>query len=468
MSHCDQDVESRLELLEELIWLARSPQRSGALPPLNGSWSQSQWFIDGQNVSGAASDRNAGSSAGKPVATFTNGVLARWNSYTPLLGQATTITWLSDGQPTDQVIITPRLLANVGSITLTGTPTLIASGTLGTVVPKNRSTPQLLTANLGVDPTPWIGLRLYNVTRNAWCWIDGVVASSAVLTQPLAPLVGPLLSPEVAYPPAMVDSFASGDTYQIWRPTQVQLNDFRPVSYNLQQPSLNMPAAWQNIWVPSFPIGSGITRVSNSIAFGVMNRVDRQLQIAFEGETQESGAGALNCWLNGSVNMDATVNGIRFIGGAVATQNPGGSMNGSGIWDADVILHGFDANLPYGSVFGSVYIDNLFAVAARILRIEPADYTTGCLWGPGSMLLLAGSTVRYAGLAVNALLLKGGITINGNTTASAYDESVDPALWHARRTITAAHLDASIASGGFAGAAIDPTVNASIASETRT
>src|SRR5208337_2949529 len=176
------------------------PTNLDSLFPTVGPQSQATWFIDPANSTGNASDFNSGIDAAHPVLTYQNGVAKKWNTYSPVLNQNTTLTWLSSqpaGNPAgDPVIFTPIIGATApngpGAFVLVqgtlGPAQQLFTGALASVTPKNRATPQLLQADLGFAAP--IGSIVQNTTGGKASFAivyKNVSGTIFALSQPLAP-----------------------------------------------------------------------------------------------------------------------------------------------------------------------------------------------------------------------------------------------------------------------------------------
>ena len=89
-------------------------------PTVNpATWRVGAWVVDGQNVTGFASDSNPCVTVELPCLTVTQIQQARWGG-TPNLAQATTITALSPYQATDFWSTSPVLVGDAGSFAFEG------------------------------------------------------------------------------------------------------------------------------------------------------------------------------------------------------------------------------------------------------------------------------------------------------------------------------------------------------------
>src|SRR5271154_385783 len=178
------------------------------------TWTQPAWFVDPANSTGHASDSNSGLDALHPVLSYNGGVAAKWGTFSPVLRQTTTLTWLSS-QPVgdaDPVVFTPVIVGVVATIQAPpGAAQQIFTGTLGAVTPKNRATQQLLNADLGFAAP--VGTLIQNTTagKSSYAYVYANVAGTVfALTQPLNPATLPITEVVV---PTEIDTWAAGDSF---------------------------------------------------------------------------------------------------------------------------------------------------------------------------------------------------------------------------------------------------------------
>ena len=95
----------------------------------------------------------------------------------------------------------------------------------------------------------------------------------------------------------------------------------------------------------------------------------------------------------------------------------------------------------FGAGTGQVYVTN------------GAYYGIAALWGTGAINVHVGGELGYSGTASTALLKLSGLTLDGATTANAFNVTVNPGVWNTSISLTPANLDAAISSGGFGGIA---------------
>jgi hypothetical protein len=444
----------------------------GLITPL-ASWSQATWFIDPQNVTGTASDSNTGLTSGTALRTWAQ-LINNLGTYSPLIAQVTTITFLSSHTDnTDPVIFHPYhtkggyciIRGNLGAAQQ------VATGTLASVTSKVRATPQLLQANIGASGAA--GLMLVNSTHSARCWVYKNVSGNVwSLTQPLAPVTLPSVFPF----PALVDTFANTDTYTLYKPTQVNivdvactLVDYNGASFNnmlyLHQLTVFDP---QGIASDNVYRGNHIAMIECATQRGIFNN-------ALVNDAEEATFNVYNVggWFGGAQGTGAV---DAIVGGCIAGAGSSCDVAGNVAFDGDFILApGLGFAAPQGCSIGLMYLETgttLILSGGKTGLIDLAGgYGTGVggqtLWGPGGVSLFYNASLFYKPnfTASSIMLFTGAINMNRGTTASAYNTAVDPAVWHAGRTVNPGNLDASIAGGGFAGAAIVPGGASIIGSE---
>jgi|SRR5215472_3230274 len=437
-----------------------------ANPP---SWAVPAWYVDGANITGCASNANtcqsatcAGAGVG-PCLTAGEIIVNRWATASPTLAQPTRITFLSDDAepPFD---LNPNITA-VGQLIVTGTLTTVGSGTLGAVVQRNRATGQLLTAPLGQAVAGFVNLFFKDTTANVFSWIDSTSSgTTAVLSQPFA------ANTDCAVGPHESDTVATGHAYQILRPSQVPLRRFNPLlPTNSLGPLLN--GCLENVWIPD-PTGiPGSTAFDFNISTSLtQNRIDGNTFARSDRVSLEQNYSFNNNFSGGLQASNPDLNSPGIVGGIIDSSeafSDGMSNNGTFILDGGVIVHGF--TLVTGAFMGDVYVKEYLEVVNRPSQLG-VNIGPGIVWGPGELQIGPGAvlTLRAGTTATNGLLQTGGLFFGNFTNVSTgcgYDTTGDPVIVHCGRTLTPAHIDGTIASGGFGGSAVDPWLASAITPE---
>jgi hypothetical protein len=268
----------------------------------------------------------------------------------------------------------------------------------------------------------------------------------------------PVNVPAFAPAPTEDDSFHTGLSYTLNHATKVYVASFEPTTISGQvavNPGDAIATFMGNIWVPSS--AADPTTGASSVFLSRQTRMSQcriDAVVNYRDNSVGDEGNAVNCLVTagGEAREVSIVGGIWQSGSVYVLQV-------SGILVHDVILHGeigltqrLDLNL-----IGWVYLDGQLSINGPAGVIgDQAD--SGILYGAGTVDVSNGSAyLIYSGLAADAFT--GGIVFNTDPTvsnppiASAYNTAVDPAVWHARRSLTPAQIDTSIASGGFGGTA---------------
>jgi hypothetical protein len=216
-------------------------------PSIPASWTVPAWFIDPTNSSTHASDSNNCTTSSTPCLTWHQINDQRWGcignaNECPRLRQNTTITWMSSqSDNTDPVYYRPSS-ENQSYVIMQGTlgsGQQVATGVLGTVTAKNRSTPQLLTAVLPAG-TYAAGELIQNATHSSEARLYALVSGTTwKISQPLVPVV--ITNPYFNSPftPVEVNNWTAGDTVTIYSPVNVNIVDFSPVWADYNQTGFN-------------------------------------------------------------------------------------------------------------------------------------------------------------------------------------------------------------------------------------
>lgn len=437
-----------------------------AVLPNPGPQSQATWFIDPQNVTGLASDDNSGIDVTHPVLSYNFGVARKWTTYSPTLRQDTVLTWLSSAtDDSDPVVFEPIMVNAVASIQgVLGAAQQVGSGALATVVPKNRTTAQLLQADLGAAFA--IGTLLHNTTggKDSYAWVYALVTGTTyTLTQPLTPTTVPFGLNE-AISLAEVDSWANGDTFVAYKPVDVMIAKLNGTIAEFVATAFDFPQQIQTLHINLFsPNGAGNddTFLGNGITL-LETRADTVIS--------EQGLADDNAWFR--VNIFASQGFTSAVPGAALITAFGGAFMGvipieasSFSFDYDVIIApgGPTSNSILNSVYvsssmGFVYLDvgvtSLLGIWDCVQGTSGAHASPTTIWGPGTLNVLGVSRIFYsAARGAVATFLVPTIMINQQANANAFNSATG--LWSAPIAVTAANLDLAFMSGGFGGLAMN-------------
>ncbi len=429
------------------------------------SWTVGAWYIDPANVTGKASDTNSCKSATAPCQTFAE-IATQWGTYAPRLRQNTTITFLSShSDDSDPVYLNPYI--EHGAVVTVegtlGTHQQVASGALSYVVPKRRSSAQLLEVELPAGVAP--GQLVVNVSKGSRAWIyKNAGGNSWYLSQPLAPQVLPL-TPGTA--PAEANNWAAGDAVTVYRPVAVDLAAASPVA---GPDGVASPLTFYQLRVLSPSAGadagsngrSTLAISSPDVAF-VEASIDRFVSIGENSFSDrpdfvnvDSSGGLAAKGLTAAAGMSVMAGQVRSAAWSVS----------AGTFDDDVVLG--SAVWMAGGSYGTVFVDSS---AALFVQQNAVQFTQAngapVLWGPGSVDAVTEGHLEYpagAGMA-QATFQVAGLYIDAPptavlaqplpvaTTACAVNTGSG---WQCGIAVTAVDLDAPVGAGGFGGTAIDP------------
>lgn len=431
----------------------------------NVFWTQAAWFIDPV----AGSDLNDGATAATPVKSYNGGVVARWGTTSPVLHQDTTLTWLSS-QPVggaDPVVLTPVCAAGAGAGSaavvmvqgLLDATTRVHSGVIpgGGLTAKNRATGQLLQVDLGFAATP--GMLVHNTTagKDSYAMVYKIVAGTTyAMAQPIAAIALPAPADTVV---TEVDTWAVGDTFEIFVPTAINAIQSEPTIAALDAVrTFPNPVQFQNIaiWPADGIEEDAIFDFHYTSAYNCT--VLSQLASGWQ-DTSDMNAIWVNCYCSGSAE---TFNDFfHFAGGVLTASAITPQMACHFDFDAIIDLTaigigGFKAiNGPLSQ--GLVYVAGALVTVGEIFFTAASSYSgTSILWGPGSLDALDRSRIVYSSVATAAatFLNAGGLLINQSGTANPFDKA--SGAMGAAIAISPASLDAAFGAGGFGGRAVNP------------
>jgi hypothetical protein len=420
------------------------------------SWETPAWFVDPANTTGAASDSNTCTTADAPCSTYAE-IGRRWDSFSPEIGQDTTITFLSaQSDQSDPVYLAPALMngARLSVQGVLGSAQQIATGTLASVTAKSPAASQLLQAALPAGAAP--GQLIVNATHASRAWVyANAGGSSWLVSQPLAPvdLSQPLSSP------VEVD-WSNGDSVTLYKPVEVDVVQAAPTSAG------NGAGILQLYQLTVFdPLG-----VDSYDPFTFTNGV-RVLEATVE-RTSQAGtptSAAPPAFANVNVEGDITADfgstpssGLQLLGGQVQNEQFGiyASLRGVTL-DADIVLgEGSRADL-FDGTYGKVFVDStstLFIVDGGFAcTADTGAYGPPLLWGTGTVDVSGVARMQYPSGANRAQGTFVGVNLELDTAHSACaGPAPTSAAWPCGIALTAQNLDRSVASGGFGGVAVAP------------
>lgn len=421
MSKSSQLRMSGVETLAALA-LARASGESTLVP--RASWKQASWFVDPQNVSGHASDANDGLTALTPLKTYAE-IVTRWGTFSPILVQTTTITFLSSHtDDSDPVIASPILSGTAPffsgvSLVFVGGTTRTLLGTIAAVVAQNRATGQLWQANIGTPVAPFVGQLFHDITTGAFAYIRrDAGADLAELQQPMSQ------STVVGVVPTEL-TVGMGDSFEILE--QLRVNFVR-LSCTNEILTYSGPDSVNGVVVtnlvamdPSGFSSENYLVVGTSVHF-LDSTIERVLE-QFEKNSFAYNRWMQSVWCKGGVSLE-TLN--YFLGGEI---NSIAVLDGVyNHLDGDIILSGFfgsGANSTPRRSFlelGKVFVD-AGASVRPYSGFDSSFYgtTPSCVvWGPGRFDVELGGSYNHkaSDTYTSSFLQTGGMSVGA--------EALDP------------------------------------------
>ncbi len=407
---------------------------NGAAPAQPVTWNQSTWYINGSS----GNDTTGDGSIGNPFQTYTNGVIPRWGTLTPILHQATTIN-ISGNQSTnlETAVVTPIISGLNSGISLVGSPANVGStfvASAGTA-PVSQGNPGSDTTVHGVTGSPVAGQLLFNVTKGSYAIIDTVVGGGVVTTgQPMK--FTTFWAPDTTW--------TSGDTFQIQTLPIFNLAIFSPTGGDATSSGLgnnvnflhfpeggSTPGASsttiQGIGCPAFVslctfddfaiVSSSTNAGWNSAAIGIYAAAGG----VFQGlnNSGDLGEGSAIFVQGGTLNSNAF--GVEFVGAQV--QN-------------DVIIRG--TTVVRGASYLAAHIIGTVTVFDGITRF--INFPAG-VWGAGTLNVENNACVRTnSGQSYTNRCQVATLQLNGQTTGTSYTPG-SPGVFVDGRTINVTNLD---------------------------
>jgi hypothetical protein len=362
------------------------------------------------------------------------------------------VTFLSS-QPdnTDPVIWKPYVENGGYTEIAAALPTAAQTGTLASVVAKNRATPQLLNATIGAGGVA--GQLIVNTTHPSRAFLYTNSSGNAWnMTQPIAPLTIPF-NPFSAG--TEVDTWANGDAFSVYTLLSVDVVDYEPTwvagvtsvtgdsgfIYQVsvpaigQSPQLNLNA---NILLLDSVLNPNTTVTSQDVGsqgFIAINVYDTN---------------TLYC--SGPASILNTVQSFLTIRGGfqILLIAPSASMS------RDVIVGIGASGVSMG--VGNALLSNFYISATNTWDAYGITQVTAPVWGPGTLNAVGQGRIKYptGGGAAAANLLTTGLQINGGSANACSHSGATPDVVSCGITLSAANLDAAQGAAGFGGLAYVP------------
>lgn len=458
--------------LNVLTWNATvnkwQPQPNSASVIPRPSWTQATWFIDPQNVSTNASDTNSGLDALHPVRTWAGGVLAKLGTYSPILGQDTTFTFISSHTDNTDAVIFRPIIDNGAKVIIMGalTAPLVNAGVLSGVTAKNpgvNGSGNLLQANLSFAASA--GQLIVNTTlSNARCLVYRNVSGTTFnLSQPFQSFLPSSPAVGLGVAPVEENGFNNGHIFNLYNLISVSVAEFSPVVKNFGASFTGMGCLYQMNILDN--TGNDLILGDNSM---VIDSVINRFLVCYRS--------SFNIIVNTSISAADILNTFELVDVNLTFPIYGGFVNLYSTLNGVALLSNFIIGAPDISVIdgaiGEVFIDNNTGNNTLFCYGQTDGYNA-LVYGPSTLDIPSGKfkIPITAASATNAFkqgsLFLGIDPINfspANQTASAYDASPgpsSPAVWYAGRALgngsgAGANIDVPISSGGFGGLAISP------------
>jgi hypothetical protein len=425
---------------------------SGMRPPITPvSWTIPAWYVNPST----GNDTNNCQTSGTACKTFAE-IAARWGTYSPILSQATSITFTAD-QPnnSDPVILRP-ILRDPGTLFLTGTLTTVTwgSSTLGTVTAATNTVPLQINVNQAASAAA--GLLIDNTTHASREWCDTASSNTCTVTNPVTKAVVPTVATLMPTLGKAVAGTATTDAFTIQQPSKVYLVDFEP-TVAAGPASFNGPQATvSDIWVPDTG-GAGASQLTlNDNVWMQESRVDSFVRYVSQSINDGNPFGFYNCWLSGAGQFVGTT----LIAGAVGTLALFQQWFSNSLLDGGLLVQGasfFQASggSKINNNLGNVYfLGALTQTISNLTAINNSlSYGLG-IKGSFTINTNPGGVVGYGTSAAASFLGTTTLKMNGATTACSVTLAI-PAVWNCGITVNPTNLDAAAGAAGFGGRAID-------------
>jgi hypothetical protein len=380
---------------------------------------QQDWYVD--PVGG---DNENSGQAGHPVKTVMGGIVPRWGGQTEQT-RGLRIFFLNDETPGQEEIYLTASVPVGQTLQVFGNYIDVgAATTLATVTPKNRATAQLLVVTLTAPPGGLaVGQFVHNTTKGSRAVIYQDAAGTLSMGQPFTAQVLGSVGAIVED-----DTWAPGDTVQVERRLQINLDYLSSIS--------------ENILLQAFETLRPLAEIDCPVATGFALDCG-----ASSGNSWQHSGGTemkyLDFWTDSLFYTRNTYNdyGVFLLGGYVEHVLVNGACNI--VLDGDLIVGQAELN------FGGITYPGQFYVASEVICSELAYIagdagllSTAIIWGPGSWWQFSGTFFCLGQLFVNTLLQLGGTYLGAGqySSVSQYDRTTG--VWTAGVATTPANLDA--------------------------
>ena len=441
---------------------------TGNTPITPVSWTVPSWFVDPQNLSGTASDKNDCVTSATACLTWAeiaahrlgfSGVCA-----SPSLSQNTVITFLSSHtDSTDPINLCPSLRAG-SYVSLQGTAPGVTGATFTRNVTKSRAagTNRLLSGSFSAG-APATGIMVQNTTAAKFSRAFVYTTAGGAnwnLTQPLA-----LQSvPTTVFVPAEVDTWNTGDTVNLLSLVAVNLVMFAPQVPDTSAAVDNFAYLYQlDVFDPG-GVGKDNVYLNASV---MVQEVSFQRNVSLisagnlSGSSLTHSSGCLNAFFKKFLlGNSGPQNAVLFTGGGVATLT---QIGGRTQFDGDFVAGGGIQVWNGYSAMGLVFMDGGgLAFGGSTVAFVTLQYGSTVTYGSAtanwnfqdisSGRLQAGTSFTSAWTAPT--MVSTGIQLNGASTGQSHT-GASPDVINSAISTTVAHLDAAAGVAGFGGTAFN-------------
>jgi hypothetical protein len=402
----------------------------GRPPPINPAWSVTSWYIDGQNVSGVASDNNSCTDAAHPCRTWSEISEGRWGGVVRFMSgfSSIAISFISNQQAGDTFRLNPSY-EGTGNVVVTGplgAAQQIGTGTLASVVALNRAGNTLLRATL----TPAGGAIalhqiIFDSTANAYLLPSKSLGANVwELTQPYAPYSS---ATQIPMPTAQV-TVSNGDSYITYVPVQI----------NAEYISSTNGSANNNILLYHLTLGTGSDQLMTTGAnVSVVECVVLNYWYAvLPGVNLQPLAQNDDIGFFFQAQVKYPAQGYRIVGG----QGSGQYLIGDLYVDGDFVGR-TDVAMLSGNI-GTMYIDSVGTGATvnvhgdTLVNASLFNGGVSVIYGPGQVFAHGVGRIFYptgVGKAASTFPLTAGVRLGaGGPPPFNFDFTVDPIVGHSR------------------------------------
>jgi hypothetical protein len=353
--------------------------------------------------------------------------------------QNTTINLLGPQTLGQEDVVLEPIVVQSAWFAVVGTPTLVQTVTLGTVTPRVRGNPGTLLQATGFgSATP--GQYLVNTTHPSRSYIYANSGGTATVAQPVA-LVTPAANATnfPTSPPARVDTWAAGDTVQVYNVPLLNLKMWQPSGGDTNASSIGGVAWLQGVHIPDVSGTPGNSylaltgTITSCVPWIVDCVIDPYVELLGQSGGGVDGGFATNCYFTGGLQAE----NASVWSGIVLSYGIG--LGTFGAVDGDTIATTIGCYGADSCFVGAAYVSTgVLGYGGAKLKLDDTAYGINALWGPGYCELIDASSLQLVGSTWVASLFLSPLTIEGASTGTSYAAGV----WTDGIALTPANLDA--------------------------